>query len=232
VQKIAVVSAGLALLAGILVPFAAAKAAERNFAVGGFDRVSVGGSTDVSVTTGKAVGVRATGDADAIDRIEIMAEKNSLRIGTKRGSWGWKSGQAHLYVTVPALNGVAVAGSADVDVDRVEAGDFSASISGSGNVKIASLTAGTANFETAGSGNAMALGNVGGLSVKVSGSGSADLAGLKAINLTAAVIGSGNLDAYATGAATLSVAGSGNIKVAGGAPCTTSRAGSGAVRCG
>ncbi len=235
-NRISVVAGGLVLVAGVALAgcsaVAAAGGTQRNFPVGGFDQLTVAGSADVSVATGKTVSVRAAGDADAIDRLEITVANNRLTIGTKSGWWGWKSGKVHVYVTVPALRGAAVAGSADVEVDRIQADDFSAAVTGSGSVRIASLAARSARFSIAGSGDATATGTAQALSVNVTGSGNARLAALKATNLTAAVEGSGDLDAYATGAATLSVAGSGDIRVTGGARCTTSKAGSGSVRCG
>lgn len=234
-SRISVVASGLVLATGVALAgcsaVAAAGGTQRNFPVSAFDQITVAGSADVSVATGKTVSVRATGDAAAIDRLEITVANNRLTIGNKRGGWNWKSGKVHIYVTVPALRGAAVAGSADVEVDRVQADDFSAAVTGSGSVRIASLAARSARFSIAGSGDATATGTVQALSVNVAGSGNASLAALKTTSLTAAVKGSGDLDAYATGDAALSVAGSGDIRVTGGARCTTSKAGSGTIRC-
>ncbi len=214
----------------------AAGDASRNFQVSGFDRLSVAGSTDVTVVTGKAASVRATGDAESLDRLEITVENNVLHVGTKRrlGGWlgGWKNYHAHVFVTVPMLRGAEVAGSADVGVDRVDTGDFAASVTGSGNVKIASLTAKTAQFEVTGSGDVTAAGDTQALSVKLSGSGDAHLGGLKSGSLTVSLRGSGNVGAFATRSAAISLAGSGDVTVRGGASCTKSKSGSGSINCG
>jgi hypothetical protein len=214
----------------------AAGDASRNFSVSGFDRIAVLGSTDVKVNTSAAISVRATGDAAALDRLEISVENNVLRVGTKRWTGSWFSsrpaGKARVYVTVPMLRGADVAGSADVVIDRIETADFAGRVTGSGNVKIASLQAKSVRFEVTGSGDASATGNTQSLSVRVAGSGDVDLGQLKAVDLNISVRGSGNVDAFATQSAAISVAGSGDVRVRGGARCNSSKAGSGNIDCG
>lgn len=210
-----------------------AGAAERNFPVTAFDRLAVGGSSDVTVTTGKAVGVTATGDPRALDRLDIRVDDGKLIIGTK-GSWnsGGSTEKTRIAVTVPMLRAAAVSGSGNVRVDRIDTADFEAAVSGSGNLALPSLAASKARFAVAGSGNVDAAGRSNETAAKVSGSGGLDISGLKTGVLTASVSGSGNVDAYATTSAALSVAGSGDIRVRGGARCSISKAGSGSVDCG
>ncbi len=220
------------VVAAILIA-APAVAAERTFPVGSFTGLAVAGSPEVTVTTGHAPGVHASGSDAALDRLEIRVEDGTLKIGTKRGlDWSWHDhGRVTIAVTVPMLDAVDVAGSAAVAVDRIKAPRFGANISGSGSVRVAALDADVAGFNVSGSGTATAAGRCGTGAAKISGSGELRLAALKCTTLSGSIAGSGSIDAFATQTATLATMGSGNITVAGGARCTVSSAGSGKAKC-
>jgi hypothetical protein len=88
--------------------------AQRAFPVGPFDRIALAGSTDVVVTVGGAVSVRAEGDSAILDRLEILVEDGQLRIDMREGSSRWFSfghdRGATVHVTMPALAGAAIGG--------------------------------------------------------------------------------------------------------------------------
>ncbi len=223
----------LRLIAAAALIATPALAAERNFPVGDFHGLALAGSPDVTVTTGKAASVRASGSDAALDRLEVVVENGTLKIGTKRGlDWSWRDhGRVTIAVTVPMLRAVDVAGSGDVVVDRVKVRDFAAALSGSGSIRVAALDADAASFATSGSGSMEAVGRCGGGSAKIAGSGDLKLSGLKCATLSASVAGSGTINAYATQTANLATMGSGDIYLTGGARCTVSTAGSGKARC-
>ena len=212
---------------------APALAAERNFPVGGFTNLSLAGSPDVMVMTGKQPGVRASGSDAALERLDIRVEGNTLKIGTKRGlSWSWTDhGGVKVAVTVPMLSAIDVSGSGGVVVDRIKTADFAAAMSGSGSIRVAALDADATSFSTAGSGSMEAVGRCKTGAAKIAGSGDLKLAGLKCETLSASVAGSGTIDAFASRAATLAIMGSGDINLTGGGRCTVSSAGSGKARC-
>lgn len=224
----------LAAAVSVLVA-SAATAAEMNFPVGGFDRISLGGSPDVTVTTGKTVSVHASGDQRALDRLDIRTEGGTLKIGNKRGSWGmnWTSyGPVRIAVTVPMVRALDVGGSGNITVDRIKVPAFTASVGGSGNVKVGALDSQTASFDVAGSGDISAAGRCDSASLSVAGSGNISLGALKCGSLKANIAGSGDIEAHASQTASLSVVGSGDINVTGGAKCSVSKHGSGSVNCG
>lgn len=210
-----------------------ALAAERDFPVGGFDRLEVAGSQEVAVATGRAPSVRASGSAEDLDRLDIHVEGGTLVVGTKRGmGWSWRDrGKVRIAVTVPMLRGIEVAGSGAVAVDRIKVRDFTAELSGSGSLRIAALDTGKASFATAGSGSIEAAGRCDSGEAETAGSGSIRIARLRCTTLSASTAGSGTIDAFASRTATLSTVGSGDINLAGGARCTVSTAGSGKARC-
>ncbi|HWT12739.1 MAG TPA: head GIN domain-containing protein [Allosphingosinicella sp.] len=209
-------------------------AAQRSFEVGAFDRISLSGSQDVVVTVGGAASVRAEGDSEALDRLEIAAEGGQLRIGS-RARTGWKLfGRRRgitVHVTVPTLAGASVGGSGDMRIDRVESERFAASVAGSGDIHIGDLRAAEADFSIAGSGAIRAAGAARRIRTSVAGSGDLDLARLEAVDASVALTGSGDVRVRASGTAAVELRGSGDVAVAGPARCSVSKSGSGDVHC-
>lgn len=206
-------------------------AAERRFDLAGFDRVAVGGSDNVVIRHGSGFSVVATGAQDDLDRLEIKVERGSLGIGRKSGNWNWSSKNVTVAVTLPALRGLSLGGSAAVQADRGEGDVFDLKLGGSGNLMVGQVQAKTVNVSVSGSGNAKASGQCGALNLRLAGSGDVDLSGLACTNADIRVAGSGDVLARASGQANISVAGSGDVMVTGGAKCTKRVAGSGDVVC-
>jgi len=208
---------------------------QRSFNVGAFDRVALAGSYDVVVTVGGAAAVRAEGDSERLERLEIRVEDGQLRIGSRgrRGwSWGGRRGRVTVHVTVPALAGAAVTGSGDMRIDRVEGRAFTASIAGSGDLEVAALRVEQASFSIAGSGNVRAAGTAARAEISIAGSGDADLAAVESRTAEVTVMGSGDARLRATETASVTLMGSGDVSVTGGARCSINKRGSGDVHCG
>ena len=208
---------------------------QRNFEVGAFESVSLDGGHDVVVTVGGAPSVRAEGDSEAIERLDIRVENGRLRIGQRRE--GWFSGRRHrggvtIHVTAPSLNGAAIAGAGDLRIDRVQAQAFEAEIAGSGDIEIGTLQARRASFSIAGAGGIRASGTADETRVDIAGSGSVGLEQLRARRASVSIAGSGDVRLNATEEVDGSILGSGDVSVTGGARCDISKMGSGNVRCG
>lgn len=209
----------------------------RNFNVGAFDSVGLAGSHDVIVAVGGAPSVRAEGDPQVLEKLDIRVEGSTLRIGTERG-FSWSPGfmrnrrPVTVYVTVPSLAAAAVAGSGDIKIDKVEGDRFKGAVAGSGDLQIASMRVGEAEFSVAGSGDVRAAGSAGRLTAKVAGSGDLHLTGLTSQQAEVSIAGSGDVRASATRTANVSLMGSGNVTIAGGAQCSVKKRGSGDVSCG
>jgi Putative auto-transporter adhesin, head GIN domain len=208
---------------------------KRDFQVAGFDRVSLGGSHNVVVTVGGAPSVRAEGDAETIERLEVRVEDGELHIGMKKGKWsmGWHRDRpaVTIYVSVPKLAGASIGGSGDMRIDKVEGGRFAASIAGSGDMDIGGLRVDEAKFSIAGSGGITVRGQAGRSDLSIAGSGDIDAAGLEARTAKVSVVGSGDVRARVSETADVSIMGSGDVTLAGSAKCTVSKMGSGEVRC-
>jgi hypothetical protein len=127
------------LLLTAAIAAAPANAAERRFDASGFDKVAVGGSDNVSVRQGNGYSVIASGEAADLDKLEVRVEKGVLHIGRKKGNWGWGGKDVNVAVTLPALHGLSLAGSADVQADKGSGDTFDIRVAGSGNLMLASL---------------------------------------------------------------------------------------------
>jgi hypothetical protein len=207
---------------------------ERSFQVGAFQSVSLEGSHDVVVTVGGAPSVRAEGDAQALERLDIRVEGGTLKVGSRPG--GWFSFRNHggvtVYVTAPALSGATIAGSGDMRVDRVQAEAFEAEIAGHGDMEIGAIQAARVSFSIAGAGGIRAAGTAEQSDVSIAGSGSVSLERLQTRRTSVSVAGSGDIAVRASESVEGSVMGSGDVTVHGGARCSISKMGSGDIRCG
>jgi hypothetical protein len=211
-----------------------ARAGQRSFAVGEFDRIVLAGSQEVIVTVGGPASVRAEGDERALERLEIEVDGGRLRIGSRRGgSWfGGSRRGVTVHVTVPSLTGAELAGSGEMRIDRIEGNSFEGGLAGSGELEIGAVRVEQARFSIAGSGNIRAAGSAGQANVRIAGSGDADLSGLESRTAEVSVLGSGDAQLRATETAQVTVMGSGDVTIQGGARCSVEKRGSGDVHCG
>lgn len=206
----------------------------RSYALADFTGVALRGSDDADIRVGTGFSVHAEGPAKELDRLRIVRDGDTLKIGRVAGthfSWGGHDAVT-VYVTMPRIVAAATAGSGDLKIDRVEGNRFSATTAGSGGIDIAALTARAATLALAGSGDVSAKGSVGTLDVSVAGSGNVDASGLKATSADVSVAGSGNVRAAVSGNAKVAVMGSGDVDLGPAAHCTTTKLGSGTVHCG
>ncbi len=212
----------------------AVHAETRSFPASGFDRVESAGPWDVTIMTGKTASVRAEGATEDLDHMKVEVNGGRLEIGSKSHGWNWgwkRTGKIRVFVTMPSIRGVSLAGSGDVSVDKATARDFSGSVAGSGTLAIASLSTGTADFNIAGSGGINAAGKCAAADVSIAGSGSVAVPNLACETLKVSIAGSGDVTAHASQTAKVSIMGSGDVVVTGGAKCTVSKMGSGSARC-
>lgn len=219
-----------ALVFGVGLP---SQAGDRSFSLTGFDRVSVAGSDNVTITTGPRFAITASGPDKELERLDIRQEGGVLKIGRKSG-WGisWSSDDVKIAVTMPALHGVTVAGSADVEADQGSGAEFAVTVAGSGNVNVKGVNATKVVVKVAGSGDVNLAGKCNALEAKVAGSGDIRLGDLACATAAIGVSGSGDVKAQVSGTAAVSASGSGDVDVSGGARCQISKSGSSEVTCG
>ena len=210
----------------------------RNYQVGAFERLEVAGPYDVTVATGSAPSVQATGGERAIEKMVVEVENGTLKIHPKKRngmSFNWSSHRGppvKLTVTVPSLSAAEIAGSGDINVNKVAGDSFEGGIAGSGNLRLGEVNVKRLKAEIAGSGAFNAgTGRATVADYEIAGSGDIQAGGLVAETASVSIAGSGNVAAQATGTASVDIAGSGDVRLTGGAKCSISKAGSGNVDC-
>ena len=213
----------------------AGPAVNRTYQVAAFDRITVAGPYDVSVTTGGQPGVVAHGGEAVLAETDFIVEDGALKISPKRKrnfSWNWgKDNKVRVEVSTFMLREATIAGSGAIQIDRIAGGDFEGQVAGSGDLGIGQIDAGKVALGIAGSGNVRAAGKARSIDVNIAGSGDVDVGALDSVTADVSIAGSGNVRARATGTAAVSIMGSGDVDISGGAKCTVSKKGSGEVRC-
>lgn len=205
----------------------------RAYQLGTFDKIEVAGPYNVKVSTGGQPGANATGGSALLDETDVVVENGTLRIMPKKHKgirFSWRSGAATFTVTTAALRSAAIAGSGDIEVDKIS-GDFDGDVAGSGDLKIGQASGGALKFSIAGSGGVSAAGTAESVDLNIAGSGDIDLGNVAAKTADVSIAGSGDVRAKASDTAKVSILGSGSVDIAGGAKCSISKAGSGDVTC-
>lgn len=209
---------------------------DRSYSVGAFDQIEVAGPYEVTVATGSEPSVRATGPDKAVERMVVEVEGGTLKIHPRKRknfSFGWsKDRKVMLQVTVPSLRGAEIAGSGDINIDKVSGEHFEGGIAGSGGLKLGQVEVNSLSLGIAGSGAAkLGQGKAKRVEYEIAGSGDIDGGGLAAEQASVSIAGSGKVVANASATADVDIAGSGDVRVTGGAKCNVSKAGSGDVHC-
>lgn len=207
----------------------------RSYAARDFTKVELRGSDDIEVSTGGDFSIRAEGDAETLDKLEIRIDGDRLIVGRKNQSgWNWgsdDSGDVRVMVSMPAIRSGMLAGSGDLTINRTS-GDFDGDLAGSGDLTIGILQGGRSKFSLAGSGTIAASGQVDRFDLSIAGSGDFNAPGLTANAASISIAGSGDTRALVNGDASVSILGSGDVDLGPQARCKASQMGSGEVRCG
>ncbi len=207
----------------------------RTFAARDYARVELRGADDIEVSTGGDFSVRAEGDPEILERLEIRIDGDKLIVGRKdRSGWNWggdDDGDVRILVSMPSIRSGLLAGSGDLTINRTT-GDFSGDLAGSGDMTIGILQGGRSEFSLAGSGTIAASGQIDRFDLSIAGSGNFDAPGLNAGGANINIAGSGDVRARINGDASINILGSGDVDLGPQSRCTVSKMGSGEVRCG
>jgi len=209
----------------------------RSYQVGSFQKIEVSGPYEVDVRTGSNPGVSAQGGEKLLERTTVEVEGDKLVIKPQHNGglfhFGWSShSNAHFSVTVPQLSGATIAGSGDINVDRVAGQSFEGAVAGSGSLNVGALDVQQLKLAIAGSGGIkVAGGKAQTAEYEIGGSGDIDAGAVQTQQAKASIAGSGDIKAHSSGTADVSIMGSGDVSVSGGAKCSINKQGSGSVNC-
>ena len=201
-----------------------------------FTAVTAAGSMRVVLRQGSPQRVEVEASTADQALVETAVKNGSLRIGRRhQGHKIWDNerltGPVTVYVTVPTLTAVAVAGSGSLTVEgAVQADELLVSVAGSGSLKMPQLTARSLTTTVAGSGSALLGGSCSRHTITVNGSGGVQATDLRTDDTTVRVSGSGDAQVHALKTLAARTSGSGSVLVSGNPQITSSKSGSGSVR--
>lgn len=197
---------------------------------GPFSDLDLSIAATVYVTQGPlSVRVEATNEDD-FEALNKKAEGDTWHIRFLPNTWRQK-GKITIYISVPELEDVDVAGSGKVLGQSAFHGEqFEFSVTGSGRIEMEIEDAREADAEVTGSGSIVLSGRVDELEADVTGSGHVDAAGLEARIVDVEISGSGDVRVYGTEQIEASITGSGSVYYKGPARIHSQTTGSGKVK--
>jgi hypothetical protein len=177
-------------------------------AVGNFRSVSLQGAGELIVRVGPRPSLSVTADSNILP-VFVQRQRGDQLILETRQSYRSRH-RPKFVLTVPALDGLAIAGSGNAQVDGVASRNMALAIGGSGRI--------------------VARGRADQLTLTIGGSGDIDARGLRAREVAVTIGGSGNAEVATNGPITGAIAGSGSVRYLGRpSQVAVSRVGSGRV---
>ncbi len=211
-----------------------ALADERRFMLSGFERIRVEGPFEVEVTTGTSASAVASGDARALDSVNIRVDGRTLVVAPGVNGWGGYPGTARgvarVRVSTPVLRGVVVIGGATVKIDRMAGQRVDVALSGSGSLSVATIAADRLDAALIGTGSVTLAGSALQARFQSNGAGAFAADALLARALTVNSQSAGDSRFSARDTATISATGRGAVRVSGSPSCIVN--GTAPVECG
>lgn len=200
---------------------------ERSFMLTDFDRVRIDGPFSVAVVTGAPARASVSGDARAMDRVNLRVDGGTLVIAPSTQGWdGWREGREGALVIRVGTRQLRVArvnGGGKLSIDRVAAPRVDLGVSGSGQLTIGTVDADQLVATLTGTGAITLSGGRGRVArFMTQGAGTINAAGANFSDLTVHSQSSGDSRFSATMTATVAALGSGAVRVAGTAKCRLS----------
>jgi hypothetical protein len=216
----------------LLVPMATACAQDRDRQtreVGAFTRLSVGVPGTVHLRQGSEHSVEIEARPDVLDQIETRVDGGTLEVEDE-DDWSWGDRDVDVYITMPTIERIGIAGSADVVGETPIEGDaIELATAGSGGATL-DVRAEALNVRIVGSGTMRLSGTSGRVDAKILGSGDLEGRDLETEEAEIQVMGSGDTELHVTGTLSVRVLGSGDVLYRGRPEVDSSILGSGDVR--
>jgi Putative auto-transporter adhesin, head GIN domain len=180
-----------------------------------YESISVSGSFEVQLTSGKEGNITVTGDENLLDIIITEVEGENLKIKFKTGSNVSYSKRILITVPVQEIEKLTLSGSGRISAEnKLKSQNFSTTLSGSGKMN---LVLDTQNLTStlSGSGQLALQGTSENFDITISGSGKVNAKNFVSDTVTATISGSGNATVHSTETIKAVVSGSGQVNYAG-----------------
>jgi hypothetical protein len=223
-----------AFLAGFGVPIEAS-AAERIFSISDFQRIRVIGPFRVDVIADRLTTVRGKGSNDALDRVRLDVQGQTLFVRLDRTNFGGaedKGPPAVITIRAPALREASLAGSGALSLTGMKGLRVGVVVEGSGSLSATNVQADRMDIGVVGTGTVTLSGKARNAIVTGRGAGSVKGSALSVDDLAVTWESAGDAALAAVRTAKVTSTGTGNVLVAGKPACTVSNGGNGQVTCG
>ena len=196
-----------------------------------FQKIAVELPCKVELVQGSSENITIEADDNFLPLIETAVSNGQLTIRATKGTALSSRGTIRMTVNARRIEGLAVAGSAELSAVRLQSPKLAGDIAGSGTITIKDLQNEDLSISIAGSGRFEAHGASTTMDISIAGSGDVRAARLSAQNVSVSIAGSGDATLWVRKTLTVSIAGSGNVQYYGeGSAWETSTAGSGKVK--
>lgn len=176
--------------------------------------LAMGGTLNIEL--GEEQQLRIEAEDNLIPYIESDIVGSVLEIGVRHGMAIHPTRPIDLYLTVPALDQVVLAGSGMIQWPEVEGQELSLTLSGSGAIRLGEVQVEDLRVVLSGSGDvSLSGGRVDSQWVTVSGSGAYEAENVESATAHVGITGSGTVTINVRGSLLATVAGSGQVRYLG-----------------
>ncbi|MFP4227752.1 MAG: head GIN domain-containing protein [Salinivenus sp.] len=175
----------------------------------------------VHLRQGEPQSVEVEGPQEVLDQLEVVVEEQTLHIRSEgSGSWlRWIFGTSDrletpvdVYVTVPTIEGLSVAGSGDIVGETpLQSSSLTLRNAGAGGFDL-DLDTDEVELQGAGAGTTRLRGRTERFSAEVAGAGDVEAAELRTTTADVSVAGAGSLRLHVTDRLSAQVMGAGNVR--------------------
>lgn len=222
----------LLLLAALAAP---AAAADHNYSVTDFDRVIVEGPYAVRLVVGPPSSAVATGSRDALDRLTVDVQGQTLRIRRNSSAWGGSPnanvGPVTIILATRNLRSARIIGAGQLDIAGGGGLNLEFVLQGSGRLRATGIAADNLSLGLVGSGRLELAGTARALHADLQGNGDVEASRLVARNATLTASTAGTVAVTVNGPTTVTANGLGEVTILGAAVCTIQGPGADHVRC-
>ena len=168
--SVAVILASLLSAAG-----ASAKSEDRE--VPAFNSVQVSAGIRATIELGPRKPVHLEADPEVLDRLEVVVEDGTLKVGFKRSwreGWHWDNGEVRVSIQTPELRSVGASGGAYVKAVLTRSDETEIDVSGGSEVHLTGVDARRLELHGSGGGTLDVAGRASSARVRTSGGSSID----------------------------------------------------------
>jgi len=200
--------------------------------VSGFDKISVEGSGDISLTQGEQESLEIEAEDNLIPLITTEVRDGTLHIGFKRNAF-WRtvfpSKPIKFSITVTDLTNLEIDGAGRVNMPELQTDTLQLTVNGAAQINFPTLTANMIKINIDGGGDCTLSGEVSDVEVKVDGAGSVNLQDLMSKRAAVTINGAAGVKVWATDTLEVNLNGAGTVSYYGSPQLTRNIAGIGNI---